>query len=323
MEPRLDWDDLRYFLSVARNRTLAGAAKELRVTQSTVGRRIASFEKTLGARLLNRHADGYVLTLAGGAILAQAMKVESEALALQRTIRRHEAHVSGSVRVMSSQLIAAHLLASSIAKFHARTTDITIELLPTAASGTSAAKNVDITVQLRPFEQEDLVVRKLASVAFALYASETYLAQFGLPSVDDGCSGHRLITSLDDKEICARSDWLLDIGHRGEVVLRTDSYETQIRVAASGGGLAVLPCFLADSEVGLRRIETGPAISDADIWLGVHDAHRGVPRIRMVIDCMADAIRSRAAALSRSAPHEKLALMSEDPKVRLPQILMA
>ena len=319
----MDWDDLRYFLSIARHRTLAGAAKDLRVTQSTVGRRLASFEKTMGARLLHRNADGYVLTLAGGAILVHAMKVEGEALSVQRTIRRHEAHVSGSVRVMSSQMIATHLLASCFAEFQARTADITVELLPIAAEGTSAVKNVDVIVQMRAFEQDDIVVRKLASIAFGLYASNAYLARRGLPGVDDGCAGHLLITSLDDRELSAQAEWLSDVAQRAIVVLRSDCHETQHRAAVCGGGLAVLPCFIADTAPALRRIETRTAVCDAEVWLGVHQAHRNAPRIRLVIDCIADAVRSRASALGSSSTPDSPAVPPASPKVPALQTLPA
>ncbi len=64
----LDWDDLRFFLAVARHRTLALAAKHLHVTQSTVSRHIVSLQESMGVRLLQRTAAGYVLTLAGESI---------------------------------------------------------------------------------------------------------------------------------------------------------------------------------------------------------------------------------------------------------------
>ncbi len=321
-EPKVDWDDLRYFLSIARHRTLAGAAKDLRVTQSTVGRRLASFEKTVGARLLHRNTDGYVLTLAGGSIIAHAMKVEVEALSLQRTIRRHRAHLSGSVRVMCSQLIATHLLAPCLAGLQARTTEVTIELLPMAEEGTSTVKNVDLIVQTRAFSQEDLVVRKLATIAFGLYGSLTYVAQCGIPRLDDGCAGHRLISCLDGGRPSLQAEWLSDVGQRGIVVLRSDNIEDQHRAAASGGGLAVLPCFIADLEPNLRRVVTGADIPDAEVWLGVHEAHRNAPRMRLVIDCLAEAVQGRAADLRRSSA-KAIVLASNHPRLRNPETLMA
>ena len=160
----LDWDNFRYFLSTARNRALAAVAKDVRVTQSTVGRRLASLEESMDVRLFQHNTDGFVLTLAGGAILAHALKVEGEALSLQRTVQRHATHVEGVVRVVGSQLVTTHFLACCFAELHARSPTIMIELHPIAPEDTSAAKNVDVTVQLRAFGRDELVARRLSSV---------------------------------------------------------------------------------------------------------------------------------------------------------------
>ncbi len=293
----LDWDDLRYFLSIARNRTLAAAAKDLRVTQSTVGRRLASLDKSMGMRLFQRNADGFVLTLAGGAILAHALRVEHEALSLERTLQRQAAHVTGVVKVMGSQLVSTHLLACCFAELHARTPTIMIELHPMAPEDTSAARNVDVTVQLRAFQRDELVARRLGSVAFGLYASTHYLERRGVPDTEDGCTGHQIIALADERELSSQAAWLSDCGRRGDVVLRSDSYETQHRATVSGGGLAVLPRFKADAEPALRRLATHAAVPSADIWLGVQRDNRDVPRVRAVLDCVASAIRARVAGL--------------------------
>jgi DNA-binding transcriptional LysR family regulator len=63
----LDWDNLRFFLTISRHGSLSAAAMDLHVAQSTVGRRLASLEASLGGRLLNRTPEGYVPTLAGRA----------------------------------------------------------------------------------------------------------------------------------------------------------------------------------------------------------------------------------------------------------------
>ena len=293
----LDWDDLRYFLSIARNRTLVAAAKDLRITQSTVGRRLASLERSIGVRLFQRTTDGFVLTLAGGAILAHAMRVESEALSLQRTVQRQATHVAGVVKVMGSQLVTTHLLACCFAELHARTPTIMIELHPMAPEDTSAAKNVDVMVRLRAFERDELVARRLGSVAFGFYASTRYLERCGFPDTDDGCAGHQLITLADDRELSSQAAWLSGCGRRADVVLRSDSYETQHCAAVSGGGLAVLPRFKADAEPALQLLATNTPVPSAEIWLGVQRENRDVPRVRGVLDCIASAVRARAASL--------------------------
>lgn len=82
----LDWDDLRFYLAIVRHGSLSAAAKELQVAQSTAGRRLASLEAGLGARLLNRTPDGYKPTLAGEDVRLKAERVEAETQALLRDV---------------------------------------------------------------------------------------------------------------------------------------------------------------------------------------------------------------------------------------------
>src|SRR3954469_15742025 len=88
----LDWDDLRFFLALARHGSLSLAAKHLHVAQSTVGRRLASLEASLGVRLLNRTPEGYVPTLAGQDIRERAQRLEVEALSLERSVGGRDTH---------------------------------------------------------------------------------------------------------------------------------------------------------------------------------------------------------------------------------------
>jgi DNA-binding transcriptional LysR family regulator len=293
----LDWDDLRFFLTIARHRSLAAAAKLLHVTQSTVGRRLASLEAEMGARLLHRVPDGYAPTLAGQAILENVEHMENEALRVEQTLAGHDARLAGVVRVTGSQLMTSHLLAPSFAALHARDRSVMVELVPLLSGESLAQHEADVAVQLRPFEHPDLIVRKLGSIAFGLYAASAYLERCGLPDTEDGCAGHQLITLLDDREVSAQAGWLADQCRRGQVVLRSDSYETQHWATTSGGGLAVLPRFRADAQPELQLVPSRIPVPQAEIWLGVHHDNRHIPRIRAVLDCIAHAVRNQAKTL--------------------------
>src|SRR4051795_4279313 len=83
---RLDWEDLRFFLALARNGTLSATARELRVNHATVARRVASLEDVLGRVLFDRRASGYVLTAEGGAVLDQARVMDQSALSVLRRL---------------------------------------------------------------------------------------------------------------------------------------------------------------------------------------------------------------------------------------------
>ncbi len=295
---KLDWDDLRFFLAVARHRTLAAAAKHLHVTQSTVSRRLASLQEGMGVRLLQRTADGYLPTLAGESIRAHVERVEVEALSVERVVAGQDVRLEGVVRVAGAQLLTSHLLAPSFAALHSIHRGILIEALPDLPGEALATQDADIAVRLRRFEHHDLVVRNIGAIAFGLYGCVSYIARQGEPDLGSGCAGHRLITLLDEQDHSGQAAWLAEHAGRAEVVLKADSYETQHWAAYCGGGLALLPRFRADAEPALRRIRTPAPVPSAEIWLGVHRENRRVPRVRTVLDVIAEAVRNRAAMLN-------------------------
>jgi DNA-binding transcriptional LysR family regulator len=295
----LDWDDLRFFLAVARHGTLAAAAKQLHVTQSTVSRRLASLQDGMGVRLLFRTSEGYIPTLAGERIRAHVERVEAETLSVERTVSGHDIRLKGLVRVASSQLLASHLLAPSFAALHGRHSDILVEAVPEAENDLFES-GVDIVLRLRRFESQELIVRKIGEIAFGLYACVSYLVRHGHPDPLEGCRGHQLITRLSDHEGSAQSAWLAEHAARANVTLRADSYETQYWAASFGGGLALLPRFRADAEPALRRLPTVAEVPSSEIWLGVHHQNRQVPRVRTVLDLIAEIVRGRAEILNPS-----------------------
>ena len=111
----LDWDDLRFFLAVARFGSLSAAARELRCTQSTVGRRLASLEARLGVRLLNRTPRGYVATQAGESIREHAERIEIAALAVERIAGGRDTRLEGRVTLACIESVANVILAPCFA----------------------------------------------------------------------------------------------------------------------------------------------------------------------------------------------------------------
>ncbi|GLS44248.1 LysR family transcriptional regulator [Methylobacterium brachythecii] len=288
----LDWDDLRFFLALARHGTLSAAAKVLHVSQSTVGRRLTSLEATLAVRLLNRTPDGYVPTLAGVAVREKAEQLEAAALALERDVSGRDARLRGLVRVTCAETMAAQILAPSFARLHASYPDVMVELIPNPRELSLSMREADISVRLKQPEQHDLVLRRIGGIAFGLYATADYLADHGAMDFGDGCSGHRLITQLDDTQEMTQSAWLTELASRATVVLQTSSHEAAVLAAANGGGLACLARFRADAEPRLTRISVRVAPPSADVLLLVHKDNRDTPRIRVVLTHITECIRA-------------------------------
>lgn len=288
----LDWDDLRFFLAIARHGSLTAAAKDLRVAQSTVGRRLASLETSLGVRLLHRTPDGYLLTLAGETVRGQAERVEAEALAVERSVGGQDDKLEGTVRVTCTEAFAAHVLAPGIASLQAEHPGILVELQPSVQQLSLSMREADIAVRLSPSEGHDLVVRRIGRLAFGLYAAPSYLERFGEPDFEAGCPGHRLMTLIGDMDADAQARWAADLTSRASLGFQTGSHEALLSAARAGAGLACLARFRGDGEPGLRRLAPPAIAPTTDIWLVVHNDSRGTPRIRAVMTAIADAVKA-------------------------------
>ncbi len=294
----LDWDDLRFFLALSRHGSLSAAAKVLHVAQSTVGRRLTTLEASLGVRLLNRTLDGYVPTLAGQDVREQAERMEAQTLSLQRSVGGRDTRLAGLVRVTCAETIATHILAPCFATLHNQHPDLMIELIPNPRELSLSMREADISVRLKRSDQHDLVVRRIGSIAFGLYASPGYLARHGSLNVDGCCPGHFLITQLEDIQDATQTGWLTDFAPSARVAMQTSSHEAAVLAAVHGGGLACLARFRADHEAGLTRLATPLPIPSAGVWLLVHRDNRRTPRIRVALTTITECVRKHLGALN-------------------------
>jgi DNA-binding transcriptional LysR family regulator len=264
----LYWDDLRFFLAVARTGSLSAAARELRCTQSTVGRRLASLEARLGARLLNRTPRGYIATPAGESVREHAERIEIDTLAVERIVASQDARLEGRVTVACIESVANSILAPCFAALHRDHPEVIIELVPATRNLSLPGRDADISIhQVRP-DQHEVVVRRIGSIAFGLYASPDYLERFGIPDFTNGCVGHRVITLPDDLSHLPQLRWLAGLTAKAHAVLKTGSYENRLYSALAGDGIACLPRFHADEVPGLTRIDETPTPAPVtDLWL--------------------------------------------------------
>jgi DNA-binding transcriptional LysR family regulator len=290
----VDWDDLRFFLAIARSGSFSVAARTLRVTQSTVGRRLASLEQAIGARLLYRSNEGYVPTTAGVAILSHVERVETETLALVRAVQGYDSRLEGNVRVAAPDFIASRLLVAAFSTLSLQHPKISIELIDNRNQPDVSMKDCDLSIRPGRFEQPDLIVRLLGRLSFGLYASAGYIDQHGEPDVDEACMGHRLIQGSDAMASPVDPAWLQDLTGRATVALKTASFDTLLGAIASGYGIGALPRFVAESPNSPKLVRLAPAlpVPQVELWLGVHRETRNSARVRQVIDIAARAIAS-------------------------------
>src|SRR5690349_5618145 len=184
MAPMLDWNDLRYFLAVANGGSTLAAGRALRISQTTVARRIGALEDALGVRLFDRRQAGYALTPAGEALLPRAAAVEGAASAFSDAAAAQSRDVSGAVKITTEEVYAITLLAPILRELHEQHPDIMIELDTSQQVRDLGAGEADISLRSTKGEEQPagLVGRQLCADDWALYCSRSYAERHGVPT---------------------------------------------------------------------------------------------------------------------------------------------
>lgn len=293
----LDWDDLRFFLAVARAGSLSAAANTLGVTQPTVGRRITAFEKRIGARLFLHTPTGRTTSSTGRRLLAHAERIELDVIAAERVASGRDAGVSGRVVIGSSEWVAGRVLAPLLEPLVRRYPGLLIELSAEARHVSLRHREADIALRPSRFEHADIVQKEMARVSFGLYASDRYLAEHGTPDLSAGAAGHRVIAMSEGLTKVPDVDWLPQIAGKARVVARANGREPMVALVAAGVGIAVLPRFVGDAAPGLRLLSAGVAEPERKLWAGYHRDARAVPRVRATLSFLSESIGRLSRAL--------------------------
>ena len=287
----MQWDDLHTFLEIARQGSLSGAARALKLTQPTVGRRLAAMEETLGAKLLQRTPDGFVLTPIGESVLANAERMEQEALAAERLIFGGDIKMEGDVRVTTVDTLASQFVTPTLIALQKDHPNITVELAPATQTMSLARREADIAIRMAPFTGNQIVARKIGAIALNFFASADYLSGANMDAP-------QLITVMEDQAHLPEALWMEKQFPNGKIKMRSNSREVFFWAAITGGGVALLPRFRGDEDDRLVRVL--PELPDLkrDIWLGVHSDMRQTPRIRATMDALVATFEENAHLLA-------------------------
>ncbi len=282
----MEWSDVRIFLAVARAGTLGGAARSLRLSHPTVGRRLRALEDATGQTLFQRTADGFVLTEEGSAILTLAEQMEEGALAVERRLAGQEQNLCGALRIASADWFGAYVLPPIIADFLATYPGVDVEILTGTRLFSLAQRESDIAFRIVPFDTSDIVQRRLARLNYGVYIA----ADAPDPVFGDG-AGFRLITHDTSTGQFPDIAWLIESFPNAVPVMRSNNRNVQARMCRQGVGIAVLPRAVGSQIHGLRLLELPSAPPSRDIWMGYHRDLRHLRRLRAFIDVVETHVR--------------------------------
>ena len=295
----VDWDDLKYFLAVARSGSALAAGKTLKVNQTTVTRRLAALEAALGIPLFERRQAGYALTPAGEALVGRAEAVEAAASAFAEAAGAQSREVSGTVCLTMQEIYAVTILPPILRDLHEVHPALRVELDTADLPRDLGAGEADVALRgVRGMPRDSaLVGRRITADPWTLYCSRDYASRHTRPRSAADLRAHTIIGGGGEKVWPMYRAWLQRHRLEEAVTLHHSSGTGLLAAVRAGAGLAVLPSFVADREPELVRVLKPIAGDDAEIWLLTHERLRHTPRVRAVMDFLGE----RLTGLARQA----------------------
>jgi len=295
----MDWNDLRYFLGVANGGSTLAAGRALRVSQTTVARRIAALERALGVHLFDKRQAGYALTPAGEDLISRAKEVEKAANSFAEGASGHSRDISGRVCLTTHEMIAVTILVPILRELHDLHPEIIIDIDTREQLLDLGAGEADIATRSTTATEQPagVVGRRICLDDWTLYCSRDYAEKHGLPQSKEDLKSHSLIGGGGPALWRQYLAWVRELGLEENVALHYPSPNGLLAGVRSGFGIAVLPCIVADAEPDLLRCFPPREGHGRYIWLLTHERVRHTPRVRTVIDFLYDRLSKHVREL--------------------------
>ena len=299
----MDWDNLRYFLELARAGTLAGAARRTGVEHTTVARRIQALEKQMGAPLFAREAAGHRLTEAGRALLPAVEAMETAVLGVENSAPANAVSkgLSGLVRVGATEGFGTMILAPHLARFTLAHPGLSIDLLALPRLLHLSRREADIVISLERPTRGSVIVTKLADYTLCLYGQREYLARRALVTKREDLRFHAFVNYVDDLLFSKELQFVDQLHAPERFAFRSTSITAQYEAVRTGAGLAVLPAFLADRDPLLMRVLPQEASFTRTFWMSMPQEAKHQARIQAVWNLLKEVAQSEMPLLQPDA----------------------
>ena len=295
-----NWDDLRLFLAVAREQSLSGAGKLLRLDPATLGRRMARLEKTMQAVLFVKSPSGYALTEAGVQLLSRAEAAEQAMRQATADVVVPSDQLAGQIRIGAPDGCANYLLPQVCARLVADNPGLDIQIVALPRVFNLSRREADMAIGVSAPTAGRLVVQKIADYQLHLAAADSYLAARPAIRTVADLQGHRLVGYIPHMIFDRELDYLAELGMT-RVPLASNSVSVQVNMIRQGGGVGIVHDFSLPATPGVTRILTGDVHLSRAFYLIRHEDDRRNLRLSRFAEALAQGVRAEVAKLEAIA----------------------
>lgn len=265
--PPFNWNDLRFFLAVARSHTISLAGRRTGTDHATVARRVGALERSLGLKLFERNPRGYNLTMHGESLLAMAQAIEVEATRIEETVAGEQHGLAGAVRINTPEGFGNYFLASRIGALTAAYPRLSIEMVTIQQIVALSRRESDLAVTMTLPPVGNYAHEHLTDYRLFVYGSRDYLAAASPIRSRADLAEHPFIGYVDDLIFTRALNYLPEIGPNLRARLQNSSLQAQLSATVAGFGLCVLPAYVAATVNDLVAVLPGELALTRSYWL--------------------------------------------------------
>lgn len=281
-------DDLLVLLAVGRTGRYTTAAEELGLNHTTISRRIAALEQSIGGRLVARVAGGWELTDLGREALAAAEAVESAVRSLSVDPAGRRA-LEGVVRISATDGFSAYIVAPAAALVQRDHPGVAVEIVATTRRASQQRSGLDVEVVVGEPQVHRAEAIRLGDYCLGLYGSRDYLAEHGTPSDVDDLARYPLVYFIDSMLQVDDLDSATGFAPAMRESVTSTNVFVHVEATRAAAGLGLLPCFMADRHDDLIRVLARAVSVRLTYWL----VTRAETLRRPEVDAVVEAIRAR------------------------------
>jgi DNA-binding transcriptional LysR family regulator len=281
-------DDLLVLLAVGRSGRYTTAAAELGLNHTTISRRIAALEESIGGRVLARVGGGWELTELGRDALAAAEAVESAVRSLS-TDPHGSRELEGVVRISATDGFSAYIAAPAAAQVQRSHPKVAVEIVATTRRATQQRSGLDIEVVVGEPQVHRAEAIRLGDYCLGLYGARDYLSEHGAPARVEDLNRFPLVYFIDSMLQVDDLDLATDFAPAMRESVTSTNVFVHVEATRASAGLGLLPCFMADRHDDLVRVLPEAVAVRLSYWLVTRPETLRRPEVGAVVD----AIRAR------------------------------
>ncbi|MEM9487980.1 MAG: LysR family transcriptional regulator [Myxococcota bacterium] len=297
----IDWNDLKIFHAVLNSGSFSAAARNLGMSQPTIGRRVRALEERFGEPLVQRTPDGCMATMRGEMLLPLVELMQTTADRVERLVQSADIELCGLVRIASAGFMG-RLLAQHLTCLRAESPQLEIELVIGFGYINLDRGDADIAVRVERPQRGNLYARKLGTTYYAVYGAPGYIDAHPAAHSEQRYRECSWISFDEERAHIPSARWLSDKLNGLSPVIHGSNSSLIVDAASTGAGLAVLPSFVGDEHPGLVRVSPPLEELPYDIWLLTHRDSRQTTRVRRVTESIAKLFSRMLSDLPTTPP---------------------